>query len=51
MVKLIINSKQNKYFEEKILKEFLDKELIKKYRNENIYFRVKLINFFSIKNL
>ena len=46
-----IDSKKNKFFEGKVPKEFLDKEFIKQYTNEKICFRVKLVNFFTIKNL
>ena len=46
-----IDSKQNKFFEGKVPKEFLDKNFIEKYTNEKICFRVKLVNFFTIKNL
>ena len=46
-----IDSKKNKFFEGKVPKEFLDKNFINQYNNEKISFKVKLVNFFTVKNL
>ena len=43
--------KGKKYYENKFPSEFMDKDFRTKYANNKIYFRVKLIKFYMIRNL
>ena len=43
--------KEKKYYENKFPPEFMDKDFRAKYANNKIYFKVKLIKFYMIRNL
>ena len=48
---LDIDLKGKKFYENKVPPEFMNSDFRKKYSNEKIYFKVKLIKFYVIRNL